>query len=97
MGCCLLGIVGLVLPRVAMVVILLFTRWFEAVFATWLWPLLGFIFAPYTTLAYMAAVLDAGAITPFWIVVIVVGALADASHWGGGYRWRTRRTIIVRR
>lgn len=92
---CLAILLALLVPRVAMVLIFLFTRWFEAAFATWLWPLLGFIFLPYTTLAYMLAVLNTGGvITLGWLVLIIVAVLVDISHFGGGYRVRGRRTII---
>ena len=78
------------------VFIWLLTPWFN-VFHTRLWPLLGFIFMPYTTLAYMGAMLSAGAITPLWLVLIVIAAIVDIGHWGGGNYYRRRRVIVVRR
>jgi len=94
---CLLALLALLLPRVAIVVIFLFTRWLHVAFASWIWPLLGFIFLPYTTLAYTAAVLNtAGGITPGWLALIIVAVLADLAHWGGGYRSHRRRILVVR-
>lgn len=88
---CLLILVGLLLPRAAIVLIWLFTDWLHAVFDVWLWPLLGFIFLPYTTLAYVAAMLNTGGtITLGWLILIIVAVLADVAHWGGGYRTRRR-------
>jgi hypothetical protein len=48
-------------------------------------------------LAYMAAVLNtgAGAITPGWLVLIIIAVVADLSHWGGGYRFHRHRVITV--
>lgn len=93
---CLFVVLALMVPRVAMVLIFLLTQWFEAVFANWLWPVLGFVFLPYTTLAYMAAVLNSsGPITSGWLVVIIIAVIADIAHWGGGYRTRRRRVIVV--
>ena len=89
---CVLFLLAVALPRVTMIFILLLTGWFQEVFKTWVWPMLGFVFFPYTTLAYMAAYLNTGgAIGAGWLVVIVVAALADLGHWGGGYRFRRIR------
>ncbi|HET6427464.1 MAG TPA: hypothetical protein VFJ30_03570 [Phycisphaerae bacterium] len=94
---CLVILLALLLPRVAMVLILLFTRWFQAAFTTWIWPVLGFIFMPYTTLAYMAAVLNTtGGITLGWMILIAIAVIVDIGHWGGGYRARRRRAVGVR-
>ncbi len=95
---CVLVLLALILPRAALVLIFLFTGWFEVAFATWLWPVLGFIFLPYTTLAYTAAVVNTGGhVTVGWLLLIIVAVLADAGHWGGGYRTHRRRVIIVKR
>lgn len=93
---CFIVLFALLLPRAAMVLIFLFTTWFQQVFATWLLPILGFIFLPYTTLAYTAAVLNTGgSITLGWGILIIIAVIADVGHWGGGYRWR--RVRVVRR
>jgi len=84
-------------PRVAMVLIFLLTQWYEAVFTNGLWPVLGFVFLPYTTLAYMLVVLNTGGpITLGWLVLILVAIVADIAHWGGGYRTHRRRVIVVK-
>ena len=94
---CLMVVLALLLPRVVMFFIWLLTNWFS-VFNTWLWPLLGFIFMPYTTLAYMGAMLNAGGVTGLWLVLIVIAAIVDIGHWGGGgTTYRRRRVIVVRR
>jgi hypothetical protein len=93
---CLVFLLALLLPRVAMVLIFLFTQWFSAVFETWLLPLLGFIFLPYTTLAYMGAMLNAGEVTLGWLILIILAVLADVAHWGGGYRTHRRRVVVVK-
>jgi hypothetical protein len=86
-------IVALMLPRVAMVLIWLLTDWFAHAYETWLLPLLGFIFLPYTTLAYMAAVLNAGGVNTLWAIIIVLAVIVDVGHWGHGYRSRPRRRV----
>ena len=52
----LIALVGLIFPRIAAVILYFFTTWFTGVFATVLWPILGFIFAPYTMLWYSAVI-----------------------------------------
>ncbi len=94
---CVIAVVALLLPRVAMFFMWLLTNWFEAAFQTWVWPLLGFFFMPYTTLAYMAAMLNAGQVSGGWLVLVVIAAIVDAGHWGGGGRiWHRRRVVIVK-
>lgn len=94
---CLFVILALMVPRVAMLLMFFLTRWFEIVFTNWLWPVLGFVFLPYTTLAYMAAILNTGGtLTPGWLVLIIVAIMADMAHWGGGYRTHRRRVVVVK-
>jgi len=68
-----------------MVFILLLTDWFSKSFDTFIWPFLGFIFMPYTTLAYMAGMLNNGhSINGWWLVLVIVGVLADLGCFGSG-------------
>lgn len=90
MGCFLVA-VALMLPRLAMVLILLLTNWYRIVFPNWLVPLFGFVFLPYTTLAYMGAILTTGGVPPVWLVIIIVAAVVDLGHWSGGYHTHRRR------
>jgi hypothetical protein len=80
---CLLVIIALMLPRVTMFFIWLLTDWFNQAYDTVLWPLLGFFFMPYTTLAYMGAMLNNNhQVSPGWLVVIIVAIVVDLSHHG---------------
>lgn len=87
---CLIFILALIAPRVVMFFIWLLTDWFDAAYETNIIPFLGFLFLPYTTLAYMGAMLHAGGITVGWLVVLVIAVLVDLGHYGGG-RWARRR------
>lgn len=90
MGCLTVGI-ALLVPRAAMVVIWLLTDWFGRAYETALWPLVGFFLMPYTTLAYMAAMLNnAGSVSGLWLVLVVVAAIVDIGHWGEGGRKVTK-------
>ena len=91
---CIIAVIALAVPRVVMFFVFLLTDWFGRAFATPVWPILGFVFMPYTTLAYLAATLHNNhTLSGGWLVLLVVAIVVDAGHWGGGghtYR-RTRR------
>jgi hypothetical protein len=69
---CLLGIFALFLPRVVIVVLWFFTDWFQGVFNTLLWPILGLIFAPTTLLWYSFVVNYYGG---QWGLIQIIGAV----------------------
>jgi len=48
----LIVLLALLLPRIVVVWLYLFTDWFSSLFANALWPILGFIFLPTTLLWY---------------------------------------------
>ena len=55
----------------------------------WVWPLIGGLFVPWTTLAYLI-VFPGGVVGLDW-VWLGLGLLFDlGSHFGGGYRHRDR-------
>ena len=88
---CLYVVVALAVPRVLMVFAFLLTNWFERAFQTCMWPFLGFLFLPYTTLAYMAAMLNNHhTLSGGWLALLIVAVVIDAGHWGGGATYRRR-------
>ena len=88
---CILPIVSIFMPRVVMVFIWLLTHWFSEAFKTAFWPLLGFLFMPYTTLAYMGAVRSGhGHISLLWLIVLIIAVLWDLGGQGGSFRRRRR-------
>ncbi len=60
----------------------------------WLWTVLGWIFLPWTTLAYLF-VFPGGIVGYEWIV-LGVALLIDLAGHGGSYRHR-RRVLVYRR
>ena len=96
MGCCLVALVLIGAPRIA-----LFFWWitnparFALTFQGWwifpgLWPILGFFILPWTTLAYVFVA--PGGLTVFDWIILGVALLIDlASHGGGGEAYRRRR------
>ena len=47
-------LLALLVPRIVTLLLWLLTNWFNGVFSTALWPVLGFIFLPLTLLWYSA-------------------------------------------
>ncbi|MDP2648189.1 MAG: hypothetical protein Q8P35_03045 [Candidatus Yanofskybacteria bacterium] len=78
-------LVGLLFPRLAIAYLWFFTGWFRSVFsANILWPLLGFIFAPYTLLWYTAVQNWYSGTWGIWqIIILVVAIIADLSSSRG--------------
>ena len=81
---CIFAVVALAVPRVLMFFAFLLTDWFGRSFETRLWPILGFVFMPYTTLAYLAAMLNNNhTLSGGWLVLFIVAIVVDVGHWGG--------------
>jgi hypothetical protein len=87
---CLPGFIGGNLGRLIILVWYLVSsaRW-EHTFSTFVWPLLGALFAPWTTLAYV--LVSPGGIHGWQWALIVVAVLADVSALGSQGRGRGRR------
>ncbi len=88
---CLLVLVAFLAPRVTMFFIWVLTDWFDKAYQTSIVPLLGFLFLPYTTLVYLAAMLHAGGLHGWWLPLVVLAVLADLGHGRGGIRVYRRR------
>ena len=81
---CLLTLLALIAPRLVMVLLWLFTPWFQGVFPSLLWPVLGFVFLPTTLLWYTAVHHWFGGAWTLWPIIGVVIALAiDVSPASG--------------
>jgi low temperature requirement protein LtrA len=75
---CILPIFALFVPRLSMFFIWLLTSWFGEAYETKLYPFLGWLFMPYTTLAYMTAMLQNNhELNGGWIVLLVVAVMFD--------------------
>lgn len=76
---CLIVICAMFVPRITLFVLWAFTSVTKEVFEGWFWPFMGFLFMPFTTLAYIAAKCWAenGQISGWWIVLMVVAVLFD--------------------
>jgi hypothetical protein len=91
MPCCLLLIALLIGPRVAIVLLALFTSFFERAFDGLLIPFLGFLFLPFTTLAYTWAYNSGGVISGGEVLLLIIAILADLGVFGRGEMERRKR------
>lgn len=77
---CLLALLALAVPRVVIFLLWFLTGWFQGIFATILWPVLGFIFLPTTLLWYTAVQHWFGGHWGLWPVIgIVIALMIDIS------------------
>ena len=80
-----------------MVVLWLTTDYMSRAFHTALWPLVGFLFAPFTTLAYAFGMnSNGGSIDGIYLVLVIFGALLDLGVLSGGGQEAKRRRMQVR-
>jgi hypothetical protein len=84
---CLVTLLALFVPRVVVVGLWLLTTWFQGMFESMLWPILGFFLAP-TTLLWYSVVVNVydgewGALQIVIGVIAVVIDLSPASEAGG--------------
>ena len=98
--CCITTLILILSPRLAILYIwltnqqiftLAFGHWVlpgNIVLPVWAWPVLGFIFLPWTTLAYL--LLFPGGIEGIKWIVLGVALLIDLAGHGGSYRHRNR-------
>ncbi len=88
---CLLILIGLFIPRITLFFLWLLSTYVSRAFETTMYPLLGFIFLPYTTLAYTIAMNEGGGLKGIWLVLFVLGILLDFGVIGGGASHSRRR------
>lgn len=81
---------GLIAPRTVLVLAACFGL-FSGVWSTLLWPILGFIFMPYTTIAYGLAHRYGTGVEGAWLIVMIVAVVLDLSATGGTANEAKRR------
>lgn len=91
MPCCAILIVLFIGPRFGILALGLFTSYFEKPFDGLLLPVLGFLFMPFTTLAYAWAINVNGSVSGLYLAVTALAALVDLGVVGGGASKRNQR------
>ena len=77
-------------PRVAIVLVVIFSDYIGRAYETLLWPFLGFLVMPLTTLAYAFAINSRGSVAGMHLVVVVIAVLMDLGVVGGSAASRRR-------
>lgn len=87
---CLLLILFVAFPRIALVLIFLLSNYLQRAYHGLLLPLIGFLFLPLTTLAY-AWMVNAGLPTTGTnLLILIVAVVIDLGGLGGGAYHRSR-------
>jgi len=89
--CCFIAALISAAPRLYLFFMLIFTSQIGRAYDSMIWPVLGFFFMPYTTLAYTVAINQGGALHGFWMALFVFGILMDAGAFGWLSRNQRRR------
>ena len=83
MGCLLVLLAGFA-PRIALVLVWIFSNLVDRAFTGFLIPLLGLIFFPYATLFYVLAYNPVTGVIGWGWALVILGFLLDIGHWAGG-------------
>ena len=86
----IVGCLALLTPRFAIVLVVLFSDYIGRAYETTVWPFLGFLVLPLTTLAYAWAMNSHGSVEGIYLVVVVVAVLIDLGMVGGSASKRRR-------
>ncbi len=87
---CLLALMSAFAPRFVFLIIWIARpAYVDAVFDTFIFPLLGIIFLPFTTLMYVFLAAPPFDLTGWDWLWIAIAVLLDLSHYGGLYVQRS--------
>lgn len=80
--CCLFASLALIGPRFVLVVWWIFGDRVDLAFGSWIWPLLGLVFLPWTTLAYVMAWQPVVGVDGTWDVLLIgLGVVIDIATY----------------
>jgi hypothetical protein len=79
---CLFALIAVLSPRFAIFLLWAFTNYVDRAFSGWFLPLVGLVFAPWTTLMYVLVDAPAGPIHVAGWICVAIGVFLDLSAWG---------------
>lgn len=95
MPCCAM-ILAAFFPRLTLIIFWL-TGYGGRAFDTVVWPVLGFLFMPYTACAYAIALNSFGGLKGIGLALLILGIFLDlGNHGGSGASLRRRRALAGR-
>lgn len=88
---CLIGCLALFMPRLAIILVAIFSDYLGKAYDSVVWPILGFFFLPLTTLAYAWAWHQGdGQVGGIGLVAVILAVLIDLGLLGTGEASRRR-------
>jgi hypothetical protein len=90
---CLLLILFLAFPRIALLLLFIFSNYLERAYHGLILPLLGFLFLPLTTLAYAWMVNTRQPTTGVNLLILIIAVAIDVGGMGGGEYHRRSRWV----
>jgi hypothetical protein len=82
-------------PRLGIIILWVFTNYVSLAFNTWIWPLLGLVFLPWTTLFYILVAAPAGGITFWGWLFVALGLISDLSAHAQAYNSRDQAAQYI--
>ena len=79
--CCLFASLALIGPRFVLLLVWIFGDRVDRAFDSWIWPLLGLFFLPWTTLAYVFAWQPGGVQGTWDYLLIALGVALDIATY----------------
>jgi hypothetical protein len=91
--CCIAAFVAVFAPRLALLIVWIFTPYVSRAFTSFWWPLLGLFFLPYTTLFYALAYLPGFGVFGWRWLWVVLGVLLDIASYSSGGVSKSRQGL----
>lgn len=88
---CLLLILIVAFPRIALVLMFLFSNYLQRAYHNLILPVIGFIFLPLTTLVYAWMTNAHEPIAGVNLIILIIAVVIDVGGLGGGSVYRRRR------
>jgi hypothetical protein len=88
---CLVALLAYFAPRLAIVLLVIFSDYLGTAYQTRIVPFLGFLLVPLTTLAYAWAIHSRGSVEGLALVVVLLALLMDLGIIGRAARERGKR------
>jgi hypothetical protein len=80
---CLFLLIAALSPRLAVILMWIFTPWVDRAFGPVIWPILGVLFLPITTLIYVILWNTNGRGVNGWEwILVILGVFADLASYG---------------
>jgi hypothetical protein len=95
---CFLAILAMFFPRLVIALLAIFSDYIGRGLSSTGYPvilgILGFLFMPFTLLAYVLAINRAGSVSGLYLIVLIIAVLLDLGVVGATARPRKKRTVV---